>query len=85
MWKRQEFLELKIQHVEHVPLNKGYLIDQHHYKLLKHNLPSVSIPVLHAGELVAKTKLECARQSQATDVGGCSPGKRRLEDIGLLW
>ena len=85
LFRLLDLLKSEIQHVKHVGLDKGNLVDDDHHKLLELDLPPVSIPVLHAGELVAKTKLECARQSQATDVGGCSPGKRRLEDIGLLW
>ena len=77
-------LKSEVQHVEHITLDKGYLIDDYHHKFCKLSFSPVSVPVVHAEELVAIAKLEGAGQGQSADVGGRSSCEGRLEDIGLF-
>ena len=68
-----DLLEPQVQHIQHVSLDKGDLVDDESHQVLQLLLLPVSVPVAKAGEVVPITKVEGAGQRPTPNVaGGCA-------------
>ena len=80
-----DLLEPQVQHIQHVSLDKGDLVDDDSHQVLQLLLLPVSVPVPKAGEVVPIPKVEGAGQRPAPNVAGSCASEGSQEDVGLVW
>ena len=79
-----DLLQPQVQHVQHVSLDKGDLVDDDSHQVLQLLLLPVSVPVAKAGEVVPITKVEGAGQRPPSNVAGGCASEGSQENVGLI-